>query len=345
MKAAFLTGIRKMEIRDVPRPESPGRGWVLLKTSMVGICGSDLHYFSDGRIGDQCVVFPFLMGHECVSVVDTVPSGKSPVGPGEVVVVDPAVSCGKCSQCQSGRPHTCLNLKFMGAPAQMPGALSEYFTMPAENCYPVREEISPKAAIMAEPLSIAIHAFRLLNSPQVRTIGILGSGPIGLSVLSESLKERGRSVYVTDRADHRIDAAVRLGASWGGNPDRMGISDEILKREPDGLDAVFECCGDQDALDQAVALLKPGGKLLIIGIPATGQIRMDIHTLRRKEINILNVRRQNNCMQAAVDRLRENPGLWDSLVTHVFGLEETGRAFETAAGHSDGVIKAVITFR
>ena len=342
MKTALLTGIRKMEIRDVPRPESPGPGRVLLKTRMVGICGSDLHYYTEGRIGGQSVAYPFRMGHECVAEVMTAPGGQSRLKSGDRVAVDPAVSCSRCNQCKAGRPHTCLNLKFMGAPGQMPGALAEYFTMPVENCYPFGGEISLQAAVMAEPLSIAIHAFRLLNDPFIRTVGILGSGPIGLCVLSESLNESSRSVFVTYLADYRIEAALRMGASWGGNPDRIDVSGEVLKREPDGLDAVFECCGDEEALDQGIVMLKPGGKLVVVGIPAADRVRLDIHALRRKEISVIHARRQNGCMQPAIERVRRDPALWEGLVTHLFALEDSGRAFETAARRSDGVIKAVI---
>ncbi|MBN1893068.1 alcohol dehydrogenase catalytic domain-containing protein [bacterium] len=343
MKASFLTGIRRLETRVVAAP-GPGKGLLLLKNRMVGICGSDLHYFNEGRIGDQSVVYPFIMGHECVAEVCAIQEEASRFSPGDMVIVDPAVSCGSCSQCRAGRPHTCLNLKFMGAPGQLEGALAGMLAMPESCCHPAGNDLSLRAAVMVEPLSIAVHAFRLAGIPAGSTIGILGAGPIGLCVLFESQKAGAGSVFVTDRRAHRVAAAMKAGASWAGNPERNDIVQEILERETEGLDAVFECCGDPEALDQAVSILKPGGRLVVVGIPAAERVPQDLHALRRKEITVIHVRRQNGCIATALEHVRANPDLIESWVTHVFGIEDAQRAFETASGRSDGVIKAVIAF-
>jgi L-iditol 2-dehydrogenase len=340
MRAAVLTGIRKIEVQDVPKPALKKDTDVLLRVTSVGICGSDLQYYSTGRIGSDVVRFPFVIGHECTAEVDDVGSSVENVKPGDRVVVDPAVSCGICDQCSAGRPHTCRSLRFLGCPGQLEGSLSESIVMPGSNCYRLEEE-SP-LNILAEPLSIGIYAIRLLHDFPVSTIAILGTGPIGLSVGLAARDAGIDTLYATDKIDDRLEAARRAGAIWTGNPDRTDIVAEIADAEPFGLDAVFECCGDQEALDQAVELLRPGGKLMIVGIPESDRITFDAHRLRRKEIAIQNVRRQNGCIPATIDLIARRGSDLDFLVTHTFPLEKAQKAFDLVENYRDGVIKAVI---
>jgi L-iditol 2-dehydrogenase len=342
MKAAVLTDIRKIEVRDVPEPFIQKNTDVLLRVVSVGICGSDLQYYSTGRIGRDVVQFPFIIGHECVAVVQETGMDVHRVKPGDHVVVDPAVSCGTCDQCLQNRPNTCRNLRFLGCPGQLEGSLAESIVMPESNCYSLEERMDIKLGILAEPLSIGIYAIRLLGDVSVSAIAILGAGPIGLSV-GLAVKDIGTSrIYMTDKIDDRLDAARKVGSTWTGNPDRSDIVTKIMDIEESGLDAVFECCGDQDALDQAVDLLKPGGKLMIVGIPETDFVSFDAHKLRRKEITIQNVRRQNDCIPAAIDLITRQGMDLDFMVTHSFRLEETQNAFELVESYRDAVIKAIV---
>ena len=132
MKAMMLTGIRQMEMQDVPVPVIQNDNDVLLKIEYVGVCGSDVHYYETGRIGSQIVQYPYAVGHECTATVVKIGSGVIGLKEGDPVVVEPAISCGYCDQCQAGRPHTCRQLKFLGCPGQIDGCLSEYIVMPAE---------------------------------------------------------------------------------------------------------------------------------------------------------------------------------------------------------------------
>jgi len=340
MKAAVLTGIGKIEVRDVPKPALKINTDVLLRVASVGICGSDIQYYSTGRIGGDVVRFPFVIGHECTGEVEEVGSGVEKFKPGDRVVVDPAVSCGTCDQCTAGRPHTCRSLRFLGCPGQLPGSLAEFIVMPESNCYLLEGE-SPHN-ILAEPLSIGIYAIRFLHEFPASTIAILGTGPIGLSVGLAARDTGIDNIYATDKIDDRLEAAKKAGAIWTGNPDRMDIVAEILKAQPAGLGAVFECCGDQEALDQAVELLRPGGKLMIVGIPESDRVTFDAHRLRRKEISIQNVRRQNGCIPAAIDLIAHRGSDLDFILTHMFPLEDAQKAFDLVENYRDGVIKAVI---
>ena len=344
MKAAVLTGIRSIELKEVPCPQLKKDTDVLLKPGAVGICGSDLHYYLSGRIGDQTVEYPFIVGHECAAAVEKTGAGVTHLKRGDRVVVDPAISCGMCSQCLMGRPNTCENLLFLGCPGQMEGCLSEFIVVPEENCYKIRGDTTLKQGALIEPLSIGVYSVKLLNKTGVKTAGILGSGPIGLSVLLAARASGISSVYMTDKIDERLDAARNAGADWAGNTDKIDVVEDINAREPDLLDAVFECCGDQAAVDQAVELLKPGGKLMILGIPELERISFDVHKMRRKEICIQNVRRQNDCIQSAIDLVETRRVDVGFMATHSFSLEDSGEAFELAADYRDGVVKAMIQF-
>ena len=342
MKSATLTGIRQLELREVPEPRIRRQTDVFLKVEAIGVCGSDIHYYTTGRVGSQVVNYPYRVGHECAGTVLKTGPGVKRLKPGDRVAVDPAVWCGKCDQCRASRYHTCRNLSFLGTPGQGEGSLCEYLVMPEASCYRVGRRMSMEAAALVEPLSIGVYAVELSIPMPGKRIGILGFGPIGLSVLLAARDKGAGRIYVTDKIAPRLDRARRLGACWSGNPDQLDIVADVAKREPLLLDAVFECCGRQEALDQAVDLLKPGGKLIIVGIPETDRVSFSIDKIRRREICIQNIRRQNECVQAAIDLLGKLKNKAELMVTHRFCLERTREAFDLVASYGDGVFKAMI---
>ena len=342
MKAAQFVGLRSAAVRDVPFPPHPEGDEVLIRVEAVGICGSDGHYYLQGRIGNQVLEYPFTFGHECCGTIEACGPGTVGLMSGDKVAIDPAVSCGACDQCRAGRPHTCRNLLFMGCPGQLPGALSQFILMPARNCFKLSAGMSFTQGALSEPLSIGVYAVELMGQRHVETLGILGAGPIGLSVLLAAQAFGLQDIYVTDKVDVRLKAAERAGAVWIGNPDRADIVAAVLEQRR-GLDAVFECCGDPEALDQAVELLNPGGTLIIVGIPEADRISFDIHKLRRKEICVRNVRRQNQCTRKALDLMTAGSIDVAFMATHFFPLADIQKALETVTAKADGVIKAVIT--
>ncbi|MFO7870478.1 MAG: alcohol dehydrogenase catalytic domain-containing protein [Kiritimatiellia bacterium] len=342
MKTVKLTGIRETEMFEVDTPRIENDTDVLLKVEMAGVCGSDVHYYTTGRIGSQVVQYPFTVGHECSATVEETGAGVTGVKAGDRVAVDPAMSCGHCDQCLAGRAHTCRNLRFLGCPGQSEGCLSEYIVMPEKSCYPIPESTTLEQGALVEPLSIGVYGFRQAELEGKARIGILGCGPIGLSVIAAASSAGVESIYATDRIDARLKAARELGAVWTGNADEADVVKEIGEKEPLLLDAVFECCGRQEALDQAVSLLKPGGKLMLIGIPEVDRVSFVIDNFRRREICLQNVRRQNECVQPAINLLDEGKTDLDFLITHRFSLEQTGQAFDLVADYGDGVIKAMI---
>ncbi len=343
MKAVVLTGLNQMELRDVPGPSIQKETDVLLKIEKVGICGSDVHYYETGRIGEQIVEYPFIVGHECSATVKAVGSSVTHVKAGDEVVVDPAISCRQCDQCGQGRENTCEHIRFLGAPGQGGGCLCEYLVMPQECCFPINGSLTLEQGALCEPLSIAVYAVKMADLPKDADVAILGAGPIGLSCLLNVNAENARACYVTEKIEGRIEGARKGGATWVGNPNNQDIVKEILHRQPAGMDVVFECAGQQETIDQALEMLKPGGRLVLIGSPRTERVSFDIDRLRRKEITITNIRRQNKCTQKAIDLIASGKVNTDFMITHRFGLEDTKKAFDLVAGYHDGVIKAMIS--
>jgi L-iditol 2-dehydrogenase len=342
MKKVVLTGIRRVALVDVPEPELTGDGDVLIRIGVVGICGSDVHYYNEGNIGSQVVAYPFAVGHECAGVVEAVGCRVTRVKPGDRIAVDPAISCWQCDQCKAGRSHTCRNLRFLGCPGQLEGCLCEKIVMPESSCYPIPDSLSLEEAVLSEPLAIGVYAVATSAAMNGARIGILGAGPIGLSVLLAAQRQGVTRAYVTDKINSRLQMADALGACWTGHVDAVDVVEEVLKAEPGALDVVFECCGEQDALDQAVKLLRPGGKLMLIGIPTVPRISFEIDLLRRKELCVQNVRRQNECVQDTLDALATRTIDVRPMVTHRYALEETDAALALVSAYADGVVKAMV---
>jgi L-iditol 2-dehydrogenase len=342
MKAAFLSALRQIEIGEAPQPELTRPRDVLLRIDAVGVCGSDVHYYKTGRIGAAVVKYPFVMGHECAGTVKQTGAEVRGLQPGQRVAIDPLVACGRCDQCRVGRPNTCRNQRFLGQPGELSGSLAECVVLPDDCCHPIPESMTAGQAAIIEPLSIAVHAGRLAQMKTGATIAILGSGPIGLSVLLACRAAADCTAYVTDLIDDRLAMAARLGAAWTGNANRSDVVEDMIEVEPNGMDFVFECAGEQETLDQAVELLKPGGTLVIVGIPEFDDVSFPVHTLRRKELTIKNVRRQNHCIAPAIELVSSGRINVDPLMTHHFSLRETAAAFDLVSGYRDGVIKAII---
>ncbi len=345
MKTMTLTGLRRMAARDVPAPTLTRDTDVLVRMARVGICGSDVHYFAEGGIGSQRVAYPWTVGHEGAGVVEAVGAAVSRVRPGDRVVLDPALPCGACDQCRAGRPHTCRAQHFLGCPGQTEGCLAELVVMPERNCFPIPDAMTFDEAALVEPLTIGLHALALSVPMPGARIGILGAGPIGLGVLLAARALGAEKVYMTDKIGARRELAARAGADWAGDPDAPDVVAEVAAREPLGLDAVFECSGAQEAMDQGVQFLKPGGKLLLVGIPgAHNRVSFDINLLRRRELCIQNVRRQNGCIPCAIAMIAGKEINVNVMVTHHLPFARTPDGFDMVADYRDGVVKAMVTF-
>jgi L-iditol 2-dehydrogenase len=344
MKSMKLTGIRQMEIMEIPEPSIINPGDVKIKMLVVGVCGSDIHYFTQGRIGSQMVEYPFTIGHEGAGIVTEVGTAVKKVKAGDKIAIEPAMPCWKCDQCLSGRHNTCRNLKFLGCPRQAEGCLSEYLVMPETSCIPLHNKLTPDRGVISEPLSIGVYSVKQSISVKGAKIGILGFGPIGMSVMLAARAQGADSFYVTDKIDARLSIADREGARLIANPAKENVVKKILEHVPLALDVIFECCGQQEAFDQAIDLLKPGGKLMGVGIPEFDIWSMSVEKTRRKELTIQFVRRQEDCVKTSLELMYTGKIDISNMITHRFPFEKTKDAFDLVAGYSDGVMKALIEF-
>lgn len=344
MRVAKFTALKQIEIVEESEPSIERPDDVLVRIDRVGVCGSDVHYYLDGRIGNQEVRYPADLGHECAGTIEKTGENVVALCPGDRVAIDPAFVCGVCDQCMAGRANTCRRLQFMGCPGEAPGAVAEYRVLPARNCFRIPDSMTLDEATIVEPLTIGYHTLRLGGLQPGAKAAVFGAGPIGLSTLLLARPWAGGpvTIYVTDVLDERLAVARRCGADWTGNPRRDDVVATILREEPRGIDVVFECSGDPACVDQAMHLLAPGGTLVLVGIPSAETISFDPHVMRRKELTFKNVRRQNDCTAAVLKCMAQDGFDPSPLLTHRFPLAQIHEAFELVAGYRDGVIKAVI---
>ncbi len=333
-----------MEMLDTPDPLIVNPTDVKIRMKVMGVCGSDIHYYTLGRIGKQVVQYPFPVGHEGAGEVVEVGRAVTRVKPGDRIAIEPAMPCWECDQCKAGRPHTCRKLRFLGCPGQANGCLSEYIVMPETSCFVIPDTMTWDEAAISEPLAIGVYAVRQSIPMKDANIGILGYGPIGMSVMMAAQTIGAGKIFVTDKIEDRLQKALQTGASWCGKPDNEDIAANILAIEPAGMDVIFECCGQQSAIDQAIDLLKPGGKIMIVGIPEILNWTFGVDKLRHKEITIANVRRQNHTLEETLEMLAGEKVNVKPMVTHRFNFDNTKAAFDLVAGYKDGVMKAMIEF-
>jgi len=345
MKKVVLTGIRRMELLSTPEPLLTGENDVKIKLASIGVCGSDIHYYAEGKIGTQVVSYPFAVGHECSGYIVETGSGVTNVRTGDLVVVDPAVHCGTCDQCLSGRPHTCRNNRFLGCPGQLEGCLSEYIVMPSFTCFPVTGKLNPVQAALIEPFTIGVYSVKQAGITKKNVSAVIfGAGPIGLSILLKLSADGIDNVGMVEPLDYRLQKAGQLGARYLVNPVTQDVEEAIKRQEELLVDVAFEASGEQQAVTDAVKALKPGGKLVLVGIPPSAQYTFDMDLMRRKELTLINIRRQNHCVQEAIDLAINGKVNLEKMVTHQFSLEQADIAFDMVAGYKNGAIKAMIDF-
>ncbi len=333
-----------MEVVEAPVPEIKNDTDVLIKMSVVGVCGSDIHYYDTGRIGSQVVEYPFAVGHEGAGIVAAVGSAVKSVKVGDRIAVEPSIACGECDQCKTGRENTCRNNLFLGCPGQIEGNLQEYLIMPESQCLKLEDHMTADDGANSEPLAIGLYANKIAQLDKDATIGILGFGPIGMSVMLMAQSLGFSKFYVSEKIQERAAIAEKAGALQVFNPNNENVTHSLSEKEPLLLDAVFECCGQQEALDTAFEIVKPGGKIIIVGIPEFDEWTFKADVARRKEITIIHCRRQNHCAEETLQLIADGKVNPAQMVTHRFSLEQSKAAFDLVSNYEDGVMKAMIDF-
>jgi L-iditol 2-dehydrogenase len=314
MQSLRLHDIGDLRLHEEDKPV-PVDGEVLLRVTAVGICGSDIHWFADGGTGAADFSEPFVLGHEFAAVVE---SGTSV---GTRVAVEPHVACGHCVQCEQGNPNLCPNHYFAGQSPQN-GALRQFMCWPEAFIFPIPDNISDEAGALLEPLGVAMHTVDLGKLRVGMRVGVYGCGPIGLMVVRLAKLSGAVEVFATDKLPHRLEAAKQMGATAVFQANDTAAIPEV--------DVAFEVAGDQGAVETAVETCKPGGRVILCGIPSDDKTSFKASTARRKGLTIKIVRRMKHTYPRAIQLA--SAGLIDlgALVSHCYPLTEGVEAFQVA---------------
>jgi L-iditol 2-dehydrogenase len=290
----------------------------------VGICGSDLHWVSDARIGDTGLVQPLVLGHEWAAEIASGPRA------GERVAVDPAIACNYCEFCREGNPNLCTDLDFAGL-AETDGSLREYMTWPEKLAFSLPASLTAADGAMLEPLGVALHAVDLGKLRPGMIVGVFGCGPIGLLVIQLARIAGAVQIIATDPLPHRMEAARAAGATSSIQANGGDEIAEVLETTRGrGVDAAFEVAGENLAVDTAVAVAKPGGRVILVGIPPEDRTSFSASLARRHGLTIKLSRRMKHTYPRATQLVEQGMVDVRSLVSHVYPLEEYEEAFRVA---------------
>ncbi len=349
MTAAVLHGIRDVRLEHRPVPV-PAPHEVLVRIAQVGVCASDQHYYTHGRIGSFVVEQPLILGHEAAGVVAAVGSAVRRFQPGDRVTIEPGWTCGQCSYCHSGRYNLCPEVVFLGTPP-VDGAFREYVAWPESFTYAVPEPLSLVEAALIEPLSVGLWAAHRGRVGPGASVAIFGAGPIGCATLQSARLRGATTLIAVDLADHRLDLARGCGATHVINArdgDPATSIRELMaplqgfRPEHCGVDVAFETAGSLPTTRMALAATRPGGDAVLVGLPPDPLVELDIVAAASREISIHGEFRYANTYPTALALAGAGRVDLKALVSHSFTLNEVGAALEFADTHKRESMKVMI---
>jgi L-idonate 5-dehydrogenase len=335
--AVVAHGAHDLRLESV-EPQPLGDAAVEIRTAVGGICGSDLHYFHRGGVGDFVIQEPLVLGHEVAGTVVRTGSEVSSVTPGDRVVIDPSVPCGSCAECRRGRRNLCTDVRFLGSAARMPhsqGGFRERLVLEAAQCVPVPDDLPLGRAVFAEPLAVAVHAIGRAGPLLGREILITGAGPIGMLSLLVAARAGAAAATITDLCDAPLQVARSVGATTAIN----------VANDPEvpPADVAIEASGSPAGLDTCLRSVRPGGRIVMLGLLPPGQVPVAANRAVTREIELAgSFRFVGEEFRAAVAML--SSGLEVSpLLTGRFAMVDAVSAFEVA-GRREEALKVQLQF-
>ena len=336
-----MLGIGKMgfEEREIPKVKDDE---VLVKLEYVGICGSDLHYYETGAIGDYVVEPPFVLGHEPGGTVVEVGKNVKHLKVGDRVALEPGKTCGHCEFCKTGRYNLCSDVVFFATPP-VDGVFQEYVAHEAELCFKLPDNVSTLEGALIEPLAVGFHAAIQGDAHLGQKAVVMGAGCIGL-VSMMALKARGVSeVYVVDIMEKRLEKALELGATGVIN----GAKEDVLERVKEltdgaGMDLVIETAGTEITTRQAIHMAKKGSNIVLVGYSKTGEMTLPMSLVLDKELTFKTVFRYRHIYPMAIDAVAAGKVNLKGIVTDVFRLDEAQKAMDYSVNNKADIVKAVI---
>lgn len=332
-KSAVLHGARDLRIESCALTE-PGEGEVLVRVAHVGVCGSDLAYFMNGRGSFSVVQEPLVLGHEASGILEAVGEGVDDLTVGTPVAIQPGRACMVCDECRAGRRHLCPDMRYLGSGASIPhepGALTEFFIVRCDQLFPLDPAVDLAMGALAEPLAVALHALNVAGGVKGASVLVSGAGPIGLLTAAGALDQGAERVIVTDLHQHMLEIAERLGASSVLNVATDQGLEELLALEP--VDLAFEASGSHQALGNCIGAVRRGGIVTQVGMPPMGPVPVDIGRMISKELSFRTSFRFNDEFGDAVAMLARQPSL-RHLITSEFPLEQAEDALTATADRS-----------
>ena len=341
MKVAVMEGIGKMgfEEREIPKPKDDE---VLVKLEYVGICGSDLHYYETGAIGDYIVEPPFVLGHEPGGVVVEVGKNVSHLKAGDRVALEPGKTCGHCEFCKEGKYNLCPDVVFFATPP-VDGVFQEYVAHEADLCFKLPENVSTLEGALIEPLAVGFHAAIQGDAHLGQKAVVMGAGCIGL-VSMMALKARGVSeVIVVDIMDKRLEKAMELGASAVINGARENVEERIKElTKGKGADLVIETAGTEITTRQAIHIAKKGSNIVLVGYSKSGEMTLPMSLVLDKELTFKTVFRYRHIYPMAIEAVAAGKVNLKGIVTNVFSLDEAQEAMDYSVHNKADIVKSVI---
>jgi L-iditol 2-dehydrogenase len=337
MKAAFLTKPYCIDLREIEKPEIKNDDEVLVRIKSVGVCGSDIHYYKEGRIGEFIVKEPLILGHESSGIVEEVGKDVKNLKVGDRVAIEPGIPCRKCDYCKEGRYNLCPDVKFFATPP-FNGTFCEYIVHPSDFLYKLPENISFDEATLIEPFSVGIHACNLINLRPGEKVIVSGLGPVGLLALL-SAKIYGGIVYGIERIEKRIEFARNFGAEYVFDTKKIEIK-EIKNKLPEKVDVVLECSGNPGLMEETVYWVKRGGRIVFIGM-GTDFINFNISKITIDEIKISGIFRYANTYKKAIEIITRNKIDFKNLISKKFSLDDVKEALEYSGKNLD-CIKVIV---
>ena len=339
MRAAELISPLTFRLTEMPI-EDPGPGEVQVRVEAVGVCGSDLHAYSEGGVGSMPNVYPMVLGHEPAGTIVKTGAGVTGLAAGDRGALEPALYCYHCEFCLSGHHNVCANIRFLSNP-HYPGFFRERVNLPVSNFRPIPNGMSFDQATLAEPLAIALHSLRLASIRPGETVVVIGAGPIGLMTIAALRATGAARVWAIEPVAHRRELARSIGANVVLEP-ADAVKQILSDTGQRGVDCAIDCAAGQHTTGQAIHVTRNAGRVALTGIHSTPFVSMDGSAMRRKELTIYNVRRSNHETQEALDLLMEHTGWFAPTLTHSMALDQIDKAFTIAGQYLDGVGKMVV---
>ena len=341
MKVAVMLGIGKMgfEERDIPEVKD---NEVLVRLEYVGICGSDLHYYETGAIGDYVVNPPFVLGHEPGGVVVETGKNVKHLKVGDRVALEPGKTCGHCEFCKTGRYNLCPDVVFFATPP-VDGVFQEYVAHEADLCFKLPDHVSTMEGALIEPLAVGFHAAMQGEAKAGQTAVVMGAGCIGL-VTMMALKAMGvPRVYVVDIMQKRLDKAMELGADGVINGSEVDAVETVMKlTEGKGCDLAVETAGTQITTVQAIHMTKKGSAIVLVGYSKSGEMTLPMSLVLDKELTFKTVFRYRHIYPMAIEAVASGKVNLKGIVTDIFSLDDVQKAMDYSVSNKSDVVKAVI---